>query len=158
MNKPIDEICNILSKYEVKTRVILTGTLIVARDMAHGKIKEKLDSGLEMPEYFKNHPIVGKSTLTTNLALSLSNKNIKVGILDADIYGPSQPRMLGLKDMKPEQTANGKITTIDKYGIKCMSIGFLIDEDKPMVWRGPMVQGALEQLIITLIDTASSIT
>ena len=90
---------------------------------------------------------VGKSTLTTNLALSLRNKNIKVGILDADIYGPSQPRMLGLKDMKPEQTANGKITTIDKYGIKCMSIGFLIDEDKPMVWRGPMVQGALEQLI-----------
>ena len=57
LNKPIDEICNILSKYEVKTRVILTGTLIVARDMAHGKIKEKLDSGLEMPEYFKNHPI-----------------------------------------------------------------------------------------------------
>ena len=57
LNKPIDEICNILSKYEVKTRVILTGTLIVARDMAHGKIKEKLDSGLEMPKYFKNHPI-----------------------------------------------------------------------------------------------------
>ena len=57
LNKPIDEICKILSKYEVKTRVILSGTLIVARDMAHGKIKEKLDSGANMPEYFKNHPI-----------------------------------------------------------------------------------------------------
>lgn len=90
---------------------------------------------------------VGKSTLTTNLALSLSNKNFKIGILDADIYGPSQPRMLGLSDKKPKQTAAGKISTVDKYNIKCMSIGFLIDEDKPMVWRGPMVQGALEQLI-----------
>jgi ATP-binding protein involved in chromosome partitioning len=90
---------------------------------------------------------VGKSTLTTNLAISLSKKNIKVGILDADIYGPSQPRMLGIKDAKPEQTYNGKITTVNKFGVKCMSIGFLINEDKPMVWRGPMVQGALEQLI-----------
>ncbi len=57
LNQPMDDICKILSKYEVKTRVILTGTLIVARDMAHGKIKEKLDAGFEMPEYFKNHPI-----------------------------------------------------------------------------------------------------
>ena len=90
---------------------------------------------------------VGKSTLTTNLALSLSKKNIKIGILDADIYGPSQPTMLGVRDKKPEQTGNGKITTINNYGIKCMSIGFLIEEEKPMIWRGPMVQGALEQLI-----------
>ena len=90
---------------------------------------------------------VGKSTLTTNLAISLSNKNFKIGILDADIYGPSQPRMLGIKDKKPTQNDNGKITTVDKYGVKCMSIGLLIDEDKPMIWRGPMVQGALEQLI-----------
>ena len=90
---------------------------------------------------------VGKSTLTTNIAVSLSKKNIKIGILDADIYGPSQPRMLGIKDEKPQQTENGKITTVDKYGVKCMSIGLLINEDKPMIWRGPMVQGALEQLI-----------
>ncbi len=90
---------------------------------------------------------VGKSTLTTNLAMSLINKNFKIGILDADIYGPSQPRMLGIKNEKPIQNQNGKITTVDKYGIKCMSIGLLIDEEKPMIWRGPMVQGALEQLI-----------
>ena len=90
---------------------------------------------------------VGKSTLTTNIAVSLSKKNIKIGILDADIYGPSQPRMLGIKNEKPQQTENGKITTVDKYGVKCMSIGLLINEDKPMIWRGPMVQGALEQLI-----------
>jgi len=90
---------------------------------------------------------VGKSTLTTNLAMSLSKKNLKIGILDADIYGPSQPRMLGIKDIKPTQKENGQITTVDNYGIKCMSIGLLVDEDKPMIWRGPMVQGALEQLI-----------
>ena len=90
---------------------------------------------------------VGKSTLTTNLAISLSNKNFKIGILDADIYGPSQPRLLGIKDERPTQNKNGKITTVDKFGIKCMSIGLLIEEEKPMIWRGPMVQGALEQLI-----------
>ena len=142
-----------LNKYnnKLKYNILLTSE---SKDMKNKNVENKIqDNGIK-PEGIKNIIAiasgkggVGKSTLTTNLALSLSNKNIKVGILDADIYGPSQPRMLGLRTEKPKQSSNGKITTVDKYNVKCMSIGFLIDEEKPMVWRGPMVQGALEQLI-----------
>ena len=90
---------------------------------------------------------VGKSTIATNLAISLSKNNLKVGILDGDIYGPSQPRLMGINNSKPSTNENGKINPIIKYGIKCMSIGLLIDENRPIIWRGPMVQGALEQLL-----------
>ena len=90
---------------------------------------------------------VGKSTITNNLAISMSKSNLKVGILDADIYGPSQHKMLGISHLKPSTNKDGKINTIVKYGIKCMSIGLLIDEDKPIIWRGPMVQTALTQLL-----------
>lgn len=90
---------------------------------------------------------VGKSTITNNLAISLSKTNLKIGILDADIYGPSQPKMLGISNLKPSVNKDGKLCTVDKYGIKCMSIGLLIDETRPIIWRGPMVQGALEQLL-----------
>ncbi len=90
---------------------------------------------------------VGKSTITTNIAYSLSKKNYKVAILDADIYGPSQPKMLGLENIKPTQNSSGKINTLKNYGIKCMSIGFLIEPGRPMIWRGPMIQSALQQLI-----------
>ena len=147
---------NLLNQYEsnLNYNILLTSELNSKNISTKNTDNKVINNNGIKPEGIKNIIAiasgkggVGKSTLTTNLALSLSNKNIKVGILDADIYGPSQPRMLGLKDTKPEQTSNGKITTVDKYGIKCMSIGFLIDEDKPMVWRGPMVQGALEQLI-----------
>ena len=90
---------------------------------------------------------VGKSTVTTNLAFSLANNNYKVAILDADIYGPSQPKMLGLENTKPTQNSDGKINALENYGIKCMSIGFLIEPERPMIWRGPMIQSALQQLI-----------
>ncbi|MEX2515421.1 MAG: iron-sulfur cluster carrier protein ApbC [Gammaproteobacteria bacterium] len=89
---------------------------------------------------------VGKSTVSVNLALALQAEGANVGILDADIYGPSQPRMLGCHG-KPD-TVDGK--TIDpkvSYGIQSMSIGYLIDEETPMIWRGPMVTSALEQLL-----------
>jgi len=89
---------------------------------------------------------VGKSTTAVNLALALAAEGAKVGILDADIYGPSQPQMLGITG-RPE-TADGKsMEPMERYGIQAMSIGFLIDTDTPMVWRGPMVTGALEQLL-----------
>ncbi|WP_022728533.1 iron-sulfur cluster carrier protein ApbC [Fodinicurvata sediminis] len=89
---------------------------------------------------------VGKSTVATNLVLSLSLLGLKCGILDADIYGPSQPRMLGITG-RP-QSEDGKILKpMQNYGISCMSMGFLVAEDAPMIWRGPMVQSALQQML-----------
>jgi ATP-binding protein involved in chromosome partitioning len=89
---------------------------------------------------------VGKSTVAANLALALKADGLRVGVLDADIYGPSMPRMLGISG-RP-QSRDGKILEpMENYGLKVMSIGFLIKEDTPMIWRGPMVIGALEQMM-----------
>jgi ATP-binding protein involved in chromosome partitioning len=89
---------------------------------------------------------VGKSTVAVNLALSLSRLGLKTGLLDADIYGPSVPRLLDITT-KPE-TADGKrIVPIEKYGLKTMSLGFIIREDEAAIWRGPMVQSALMQFL-----------
>ena len=89
---------------------------------------------------------VGKSTVAVNLALALSVEGASVGILDADIYGPSQPRMLGVK-MKPESKDGKSLEPLVSYHLQSMSIGYLIDEETPMIWRGPMVTQALEQLL-----------
>jgi len=89
---------------------------------------------------------VGKSTLAVNLALSLSAEGASVGLLDADIYGPSQPRMLGVSS-QPESRDGKTMEPLNSYHIQAMSIGFLIDEETPMIWRGPMVTQALEQLM-----------
>ncbi|WP_232522610.1 iron-sulfur cluster carrier protein ApbC [Chitinibacter sp. FCG-7] len=90
---------------------------------------------------------VGKSTTSANLALALAAEGAKVGLLDADIYGPSQPTMMGVADERPESIDNKYIKPIEKYGVLNMSIGFLIDPEQPMVWRGPMVTQALTQLL-----------
>jgi len=89
---------------------------------------------------------VGKSTTSVNLALALAAEGAKVGILDADIYGPSQPRMLGSTE-RPKSQDGRSMEPVDAHGIQSMSIGYLIDEDTPMIWRGPMVTQALEQLL-----------
>ncbi|MBI3773598.1 MAG: iron-sulfur cluster carrier protein ApbC [Gammaproteobacteria bacterium] len=89
---------------------------------------------------------VGKSTTAVNLALALAQQGGRVGILDADIYGPSQPRMLGIEG-KPESKDGKTMEPLLAYGVQAMSIGFLIDEETPMIWRGPMVTQALEQLL-----------
>jgi ATP-binding protein involved in chromosome partitioning len=89
---------------------------------------------------------VGKSTTAVNLALALAEEGAKVGVLDADIYGPSQPRMLGI-NAKPESKDGKTLEPMVGYGMQAMSIGFLIDEETPMIWRGPMVTQALEQLL-----------
>ena len=88
---------------------------------------------------------VGKSTFAVNFAVALKKLSYKVGILDADIYGPSVPRMMDISE-KPKANENKKLVPLEKYGIKCMSIGFLIGEDTPTIWRGPMVMKALEQM------------
>ena len=84
---------------------------------------------------------VGKSTLSVNLALALSAEGASVGILDADIYGPSQPRMLGING-RPETKDGKSLEPLSRYQLQAMSIGFLIEEDTPMIWRGPMVTPA----------------
>ncbi len=89
---------------------------------------------------------VGKSTTAVNLALALAKDGANVGILDADIYGPSQPRMLGI-DNKPESKDGKTMEPLIGHGIQAMSIGFLVDQETPMIWRGPMVTQALEQLL-----------
>ena len=89
---------------------------------------------------------VGKSTVAVNLALGLAAAGKKVGILDADIYGPSQPRLLGLKG-QPEVLRGKTLKPMEGYGIKAMSMGFLVDEETPVIWRGPMVVGALNQML-----------
>ena len=89
---------------------------------------------------------VGKSTTAVNLALALAAEGGRVGILDADIYGPSQPRMLGITG-KPESKDGNTLEPMMSYHLQAMSIGFLIDEETPMIWRGPMVTQALEQLL-----------
>ena len=89
---------------------------------------------------------VGKSTTAVNLALALAAEGAQVGMLDADIYGPSQPMMLGISG-RPESIEENTIEPMEGYGLQASSIGFLIDDDAPMVWRGPMVTSALEQLL-----------
>ena len=90
---------------------------------------------------------VGKSTTAVNTALALHAEGAAVGILDADIYGPSLPQMMGLVDRQPESSDGKSLEPLEAHGVRCMSIGFLIDAEQPMVWRGPMVTQALNQLI-----------
>jgi len=89
---------------------------------------------------------VGKSTVAVNLALGLQALGLKVGILDADIYGPSLPKLLAINE-KPETIGGTRLRPIERYGLTAMSIGFLIDEETPMIWRGPMVMSAITQML-----------
>lgn len=89
---------------------------------------------------------VGKSTTAMNLAVALSVQGLKVGLMDADIYGPSQPRMMNVIDAKPESDGE-RIEPVVANGVKLMSIGFMMAEDQPIVWRGPMVQSSLMQML-----------
>ena len=89
---------------------------------------------------------VGKSTTAVNLALGLAANGIATGLLDADIYGPSMPRMLGVTE-KPESLDGKMLKPIERYGLRTMSIGYIVNEDTPMIWRGPMVSSALEQML-----------
>ena len=89
---------------------------------------------------------VGKSTVAVNIAVAMAKMRDKVGLMDADIWGPSTPTMLGIKD-RPQATEDNKIIPLNKYGLKLMSIGFLVNEEETVIWRGPMVHGAIKQFI-----------
>jgi len=129
------------------------GVEAVAVDISSEIIPHQVQKTLQRMQGIKNIIVVasgkggvGKSTTSANLALALVAEGASVGLLDADIYGPSQPRMMGISG-NPESADGKTIEPMRNYGVQCMSIGFLIDEDQPMVWRGPMVTQALEQLL-----------
>jgi ATP-binding protein involved in chromosome partitioning len=90
---------------------------------------------------------VGKSTVAANLALALKANGLSVGVLDADIYGPSMPRMLGISGQQPRSRDGKVLSPLENYGVRCMSMGFLVPEDTAMIWRGPMVMSALQQML-----------
>ncbi len=90
---------------------------------------------------------VGKSTVAANMAVALADSGARVGLVDVDIYGPSVPTMFGLKDGKPYVNEKKKIIPLEKYGVKLLSMGFLVDQDEAVVWRGPMVTSAVRQFL-----------
>ncbi len=90
---------------------------------------------------------VGKSTVAINIAAQMAKTGLKVGLLDADIYGPSVPRLTNLPYKKPDMSDDNKLIPFDAHGMKIMSIGFMVDQDTPMIWRGPMVQSAIYQML-----------
>ncbi len=131
----------------------LPGVGKVAVTIAQKVVSHAVQRGVKLKPGIKNIIAVasgkggvGKSTTAANLALALSAEGANVGILDADIYGPSQPLMLGITG-RPESADGKTLEPMEAHGIQAMSIGFLIDTDTPMVWRGPMVTQALEQLL-----------
>jgi ATP-binding protein involved in chromosome partitioning len=131
----------------------LPGARRVAVSISHKIVSHAVQRGVKLVPGVKNVVAVasgkggvGKSTTAVNLALALSAEGATVGILDADIYGPSQPMMLGIAG-RPESRDGKTLEPLEAYGVQAMSIGFLIDVDTPMVWRGPMVTQALEQLL-----------
>ena len=117
---------------------------IVARSVQHGV--KRLSNVKNIIAVASGKGGVGKSTTSVNLALALAAEGATVGLLDADIYGPSQPRMMGLSG-QPESKDGKSLEPKENYGVQTMSIGYLIDEETPMIWRGPMVTQALEQLL-----------
>ncbi len=131
----------------------INGVNEVVVDIATEVVSHKVQQGVSPIKNVKNIIAVasgkggvGKSTTAVNLALAIAAEGGRVGIMDADIYGPSQPRMLGING-KPESKDGKSMEPMENYGVQAMSIGFLIDEETPMIWRGPMVTQALEQLI-----------
>jgi len=150
---PANSVFNDIKTLVTNTLQTLDGVDKVTVNIGSRIVSHKVQQGVNLLPNVKNVIAVasgkggvGKSTTSVNLALALAAEGATVGLLDADIYGPSQPQMLGLSG-RPDSTDGKSIEPMEAYGIQAMSIGFLVDTDTPMVWRGPMVTGALEQLL-----------
>ncbi len=130
--------------------VIFTATKAAQHKHGHSHADTAVPKKVDLPDI--KHIVVvasgkggvGKSTTAVNMAVAFAQKGLKVGLLDADVYGPSIPHMMGVKE-EPEENENGQLEPVEKGGVKIMSIGFMIDEAQPMIWRGPMVHSALIQ-------------
>ncbi len=150
---PIKGYINELSEKLTELVKAVDGVANVTINVSHKVASHAVQKGVNMIPGVKNIIAVasgkggvGKSTTSVNIALALAAEGATVGILDADIYGPSQPRMLGISG-QPESADGKSLEPMTNYGIQSMSIGYLIDEETPMIWRGPMVTQALEQLL-----------
>lgn len=138
-------VCEALAEHaDVSDATINISHNIIAHSVQHGV--KRLENVKNIIAVASGKGGVGKSTTSVNLALALASEGATVGLLDADIYGPSQPRMMGLSG-QPESKDGKSLEPMENYGVQTMSIGFLIDEETPMIWRGPMVTQALEQLL-----------
>lgn len=160
-----DVIIDVVLSYPAKSQIELVQRLIaqavqplsgvgrVTVRVSHKIISHAVQRGVKLIPKVKNIVAiasgkggVGKSTTAVNLALALAAEGAQVGVLDADIYGPSQPMMLGIAG-RPESKDGKSLEPLESHGVQAMSIGFLVDVDTPMVWRGPMVTQALEQML-----------
>ena len=141
----VDELTDLAKSVDGVTEMYVeVGTKVTAHSVQHGV--KRMENIKNIIAVASGKGGVGKSTTSVNLALALSAEGARVGLLDADIYGPSQPRMMGLSG-QPESSDGKSIEPMCNYGIETMSIGCLVDEETPMIWRGPMVTQALEQLL-----------
>ncbi len=150
---PVDAYVSTLKQLILDRIKDFNANLDVDLDISWEIIARKVQPGVKAFSNIKNVIAVasgkggvGKSTTTANLALALAREGARVGILDADIYGPSQPRMLGIEG-QPASVDGKTMEPMEAYGVQAMSIGFLVDDENPMIWRGPMVTQALEQLL-----------
>ncbi len=153
MGYPVGGIASELEDSLRKVLSTVEGVEKISITVSHDVIAHVVQKGVKPLRNIKNIIAiasgkggVGKSTTAVNLALALSMEGARVGILDADIYGPSQPRMLGCQD-KPQSLDGKSVEPIVCHGLQSMSIGYLIDDEAPMIWRGPMVSTALQQLL-----------
>jgi ATP-binding protein involved in chromosome partitioning len=124
--------------------VAVTADTVTARGLTKGQLAEGVKNIVAVAS---GKGGVGKSTTSVQLALALAEAGAKVGLLDADVYGPNLPLMMGLKERPQLTGGEGRIDPVRRYGVKLMSIGFFLDENNPVIWRGPMVHGAIQQFL-----------